>query len=385
VVWRAFYLSPAAGFTAGLNYINVAGQSLAEGSKDGAVLTTAQEFNNVQYPKFAVSPSAYEPAIAPGVDLESPMYGAQYMVKQLIAAENPGAPAYQMLGCNNGQGARSILTLGKGSDVFDNALSQVASTLTIAAAEARTARFQATMWLQGEADNAMSRADYLSVFRKMVNDYDDMGRQAMSTRDGPVCITYQTTTNASPNVALAQLDAAIADPLVYMASPLYPLDFANDKYHLNPTGAKVMGAYMGLVYKRVLIDGQNWSPVRILSALKSGNDVDLTFHVPSGSLAFDTATVPAQPNGGFSATDSGGTPITVTSATITGANTVRVTTASPVPSGGFIKYAQQAQVGGKSLGGSGNLRDTQGNSIVLAANGINWPMHNWVPLQEVQV
>jgi len=374
-----FYISPSVGYTAGLNFFHITGQSLAEGSEDGAILTTAQEYDNIMFAKAADTPVAYEPAYAVGTNTETPMYGALGHINELIAEDsiNPLTDNYQVITCNNGYGSYSIAALQKGSVPFNRVISQIAAAKAISVTEGRTFKFKGTMWLQGEADDAMSQYDYEHLLNRLSDDYADMGGAAAGCRCAAPLITYQTTTNPGPNVPLAQLEASLNSPIIYMAAPCYFLDFAPDGRHLTATSAKWIGGYFGLVYKRVLIDGIDWSPVRPLSYVQSGNDVTLTMHVPVSPLVLDTTLLPAQPNYGFAAFNDSDAAISITSVSLVDSNKVKITTASAIPSGGYITYALSAQAEPvRSNGGCGNLRDSQGVTMTY----IGKPMHNWCVL-----
>lgn len=367
------------GYSADLNFFPIYGQSMAAGSDGGAILTTAQEYDNVMFPVAADAPASYAPAFATGVNTETPMYGAMGHVKELVGEDgaDPVGVNYQLLTCNNGYGSYGIQALSKGNATFTKLISQVTAAKSIATTNGDAFRFRATMWLQGEADSGMSYASYKYEMRKLAADLDDMGRAAAVQRESPILIAYQCTTNPNANVALAQLDASIEDPLIYIACPKYPMEHSVGGLHWTAEGAKFGGGYFGLVYKKVVIDGEDWSPVRPLSYVQAGSDVTITMHVPVAPLALDTTLLPAQTNYGFAAFDSGGTPISITGVTLVDTDKVKITTASTIPSGGYITYAQSAQPDpARSLGGCGNLRDSQGASMTY----IGKPMHNWCVL-----
>lgn len=360
------------GFTADLNMFQITGQSLAEGGV-GAPVTTVQEYDNVMFTLRELNPTAYVPAVNVTTNLETPMYGQIGHVKDLLAGQS-GASGYQMLGCNNGLGSASILILAKGQPTFTAAMSQVAAAKTIADGLGKTFKFRAVSFVQGEADNAMSRADYALQIKKLASQYNEQGKRNAKQPDDVIFITSQVTSNTLPNVALAQLDAAIENTLVYLSTPLYPFNFDVDGRHLVAESSKILGGYMGLVYKKVLFDGVNWKPLMPISHTQSGNDVTITFHVPEGSLVLDTTLIQAQTNYGFSACDSGGVDIPISSVTLVDTDKVKITTSSPIPSGGWVNYAQVAQTAPiRSLGGCGNLRDSQGDTLTYRS----WPMHNW--------
>lgn len=377
-------------YTAELNGINCTGQSLAESSGIGPSLTTDQEYDNIGFPYASDSPTNYYPLTpaytAPppqiGAARESPMYGTCSFIKELIATErglDPVGINYQLIACNNGYGSNSIYTLSKGQGKYEKAISQIQSAFNIANSEGRIYKFRATTWIQGESDGeANNYTNYLRDLKKLANDYNTDAKAITGQLEDAILITYQTTTitPSGPNIPLAQLAASIEDPLIYMACPLYQFDFSGDGVHLRAESAKWLGAYMGLVYTRVIIDGEDWSPVRPLSHSRLGSSIYLKFHVPVKPLVLDIDGVPEQQNYGFSVTDENGTNIAISDVRIIGNDTVKITTVSTVPVGGVVRYAQQKQTGKYAyIGGAGNLRDSQGDRLIFEA--INKPMHNW--------
>jgi len=363
---------------AGLNFLPISGQSLAEGSNDGAILTTAQEYNNVMFAKGASSPVAYAAAFATGTNTETPMYG---MLSGFKAALATGGllPTAQMLTCNNGLGSYSILALGKGNAPFTALISQVAAGKSIADGEGRPFRFLGVAWLQGESDNAMSRADYRATLQRLADDYADAGRAAAGQSSDPILYVSQCNTNASPSVALAQLDAHV-HPLIVVSGPTYPLGYVADNVHLSATGAKLAGYYLGLAAERVST-GQTHNPLMVTSASVAGAVIDLTTNATS-QLAFDTTLVPSQANRGIRVVDASSSPLTINGIAIVGANVVRVTLSANVPAGAFVN------IGFDTLAATGgiqrtNIRDSQGAAIVFDPGGLNWPAHNWMVIQQV--
>ena len=361
------------GLTAELNSFQITGQSLAEGSK-GAPITTTQEFDNVMFTLRENDPSEYVAAFTTTQDAETPMYGQIGYLKELVQAMG-GAANYQMLGSNNGQGSASILILGPGSPTFDAAMSQVASAKDIADSQGRTYRFQAVSWVQGESDNTMSKDDYKSSLFNLSNNYNLIGKTSAGQDNDVAFITSQVSSNSLPNVALAQLEASEEDELITLSTPLYFFEYFSDGVHIVSESAKQLGGYMALAYKKVVVDGKKWVPVKPLSHSVSGNDVTITFNTPAPPLAFDTTIVAAQANYGFAAFEvDGTTPIAISQVALSGVDKVVITTATPVPIGGKITYALPPI-------GKGNLRDSQGNTVIY----LGLPMHNWCVLFDMKV
>lgn len=172
---------------------------------------------------------------------------------------------------------------------------------------------------------------------------------------------------------------------IRVASPLYQLPTV-DGVHLTNVASKVIGAYFGLAYKAIIVDGNTaWKPLMVSTVSVSGQNIDLTYNVPAGALAFDTTTVAAQTNHGFRLVDSGGSPLTISSVSILNADTVRIVAAATVPAGAKVYYGFSDPANTSEGTDKGNLRDTQGDTVVFDGGGINYPMHNWAVLQLVQL
>lgn len=330
------------------------------------------------FAKGASSPASYEAAFAVGVNTESPMYGMLSHFKELLS-EQSLLPTAQMLTCNNALGSYSILVLNKGSASFNAAISQVASGKAIADSQSRPFRFLGTGWVQGESDSAMSRSDYYSTLVRLAGDYADMGRAAAGQVVDPIMYVAQCNTNATPNVALAQLDAH-AHPLVVLAGPVYPMGYIGDNVHLTAIGAKVLGAYLGLAAERVAT-GQAHDPLMVTGVSVAGAVIDLTYNAAS-QLVFDSTVVPAQANQGIRVVNAASSPITISSVAIVGVNMVRVTLSENVPAGAFVN------IGFDTLSSTGgiqrtNIRDSQGSTIVFDPAGLNVRMDNYAVVQQV--
>ena len=366
-------------FTAELNYILNTGQSLAQISIPSVALTTVQEYDNIGFPWAAVSPASYLPLTVAntqyvdgqGVEKgESPMYGTLGHIKALILAENGLAHTqhkYQLLTCNNGRGGTSITQHVKGTAFYSDAMSQVQAAYNIAQAEGRSFVFQAFTWTQGEADaGTMSRAAYTTTLRQMVADFNSDAKAITGQTEDVICICYQLSGETNRDVAMGQMDAAEQDPLIHMACPTYFFT-RGDGTHLTADSSKWMGAYYGLVYKRVKVDKVGWTPVSVKSITKQGAVLNIVFNAPKLPLVFDT-TAAAHTNYGFSLVDSAGSALSIAGVELIQRDTVRIRASATIPVGAKLRYG--------FLAGNGNLRDSQGDTLVYAALG-DRPMHNW--------
>lgn len=371
-------------YQAEIIYFNNTGQSLGEGSNGN--LTTAQEYDNIGFAARASSPVATVTLTVANTEVtgrgESPMYGALGHIKALIQAESGLAytdMSYQLLACNNGYSGYALAQLNKGTVPYNLALSQVTSGYSIAQTAGKTFMVGAMFWTQGETNAADTMAAYRDALKQLALDWDtDTKAITGQTVDVPL-ICYQTATNGTTNVALGQLAAANESDLVYMACPMYQFDYY-DVQHINAISSKWLGAYYGLVYKRVVIDGEDWSPVQPLSHVLQGNVLLVTFNVPVRPLVLDTTLVPAQTNYGFTAVNSASAAVTINSVEVVGPATVKFTLAASV-AGGKLRYGHNTATGKSPfVGGCGNLRDSQGDDMVYEV--LDKPMHNWCVIFE---
>jgi hypothetical protein len=124
-----------------------------------------------------------------------------------------------------------------------------------------------------------------------------------------------------------------------------------------------------MVYKRVVIDAVDWKPLSPVAVYRQGSIALVKLHLPTSKpLIFDGVSVPNQTNHGFTLVDSANVEITISSVAITGKDLVKIVTATVIPAGAKLRYG---------FSGIGNLRDTQGNTLVFGGGGLNLPMHNW--------
>ena len=376
------------------DYFPSYGQSLAGGHIGGYSVTLAQEYGAIGFDLNAsTGPS---PLIATSISLtgsdgygipnargENPTFGQAGMLGFLGVLGSPqtrriatGAQSY---------GSTAIAALVKGQPNYAALIAQITAAK---AAGGSTMTHRATAWYQGESDTVY--ASYLSALTQLGTDLDTDSRAITGSGLSHYFISYQTTTNNANTFAVprAQLQASLDNALILISTPTYFMDFRGDSGGIHPVArdSKWLGAYAALAYKKRITDNVAYSCLRPVSSTGAGTTtITLTFTGNVGNLVFDTTHMPAQTNMGFTAEDNVAAAITVNSVTITGANTVQIVTAAAVPTGGAIKYAMNT-VAGRSyypgtatpfvqLGGGGNLRDSQGDTIFYTA--INKRMDKW--------
>ncbi len=388
---RSFRPGAGAGnYTAEINHIICYGQSLSLGIGSTA-LTVGQRFNSLKF--VDTNYNAFTPLIEPGIDgavgVETPDSGTAESIIELIQAENLIKYTdhfYKILCSNPGLGSQTIAALSKGTAPYTKLLAQVSGGHTTAAAAGLSYIMQALTWAQGEADTSAGTlyATYKAALKQLRSDIDaDVKAVSGQTQNVPL-ITYQVASHkhygvAYPQIALAQLDAAIEDANIHACCPMYIFEYNTDFVHLPGWSYKWLGAYYGLVYKRVVIDGLTWDVVRPLSFTVRGSAIYIKFHVPAPPLKWDVQQVLQNDGYGFNLFDGAGNPVTLTGLPAIIANdTVKIIASAPVVAGMKLQYAFYGTgTTGRLDGPRGNLRDSQGDNLVFDGGGLMKRMDNW--------
>jgi len=390
-------------------HFEIFGQSLSQGAYSTPVLTTVQKFDNLmfsggirpQHPSYSV-PNFYadliplvEAADISGyVGYETPCGGATNAVKQLIQDENGitfDKQKYQLLGTACGEGGMSIATLST-TYLNNNLKPAITNAFNLCQSKGLTYGMPLMGWVQGEEDNKPGSNVTIQQYKDRLQNLIGLVDAHLKTLDSNLSLngvittqlcSFKTSGRTEPHIELAIYQAAITENSnVYLACPLYIFDY-KDGYHVDGISSKWMGAYIGLVHKRVLVDGQDWKPVHPISHVKQGAILEVKFHVPVQPLVFDTSHIALNTNYGFSLVDSSNNAITISSALITQGDTVKIVAATAIPAGAKLRYAWTPSASpNRTTGPRGNLRDSQGNNLIFDPTGINKPMHNWTPIFE---
>lgn len=375
---------------AGVNHIISYGQSLSVGVGTAEVISTTQRYSNQMFVGGVRSQDAgtdpfdkygslvpmveqIGPVVSGGQGFETPVSGMAEMLGELGIQS-------RFLGSCPGAGGLTISALSKGGIFYERLISDVTYGLSLAARANRTYKFLAFAWMQGEADGA--NATYASAFNTLRSNLNDDVKAITQQDEDLWCLSYQLP---RAKIGLAHLAAQETYDNIVVAMPIYHLP-TTDGVHLTAESSKIAGAYFGLAYDHIVVDGDvDWRPLMVISARVDGANIDLTYNVPAGDLSFDSTIVAPQTNNGFTLVDAGADPLTISSISITGPNTIRIVAAETVPSGAKVYYGFTDPENTSYGTDKGNLRDTQGETIVFDGGGINYPMHNWAVLQQIDL
>jgi hypothetical protein len=282
-----------------------------------------------------------------------------------------------MLGSAPGEGAQTIAALSKPGTYYSRFMSDVTYGYARAQDAGRTYKVPAFFWTQGESDGG--NTGYAAALSTLQGDINTDVKAITGQSEDVWCICYQI---ARAQIGLEFVEAMGLNSKIRIAAPTYQLP-SSDTVHLTAQSSKILGAYYGLAYKRLVIDGEDWKPMMPVSSLRQGNLLDVRFNHHGTAMAFDTTTVALQSNYGFRLYDAANNPITISSVTITRTDTIRIVAASTIPSGAKLRYGFTDPTSNAVGSGRGNLRDNAGDTIVFDGAGINHPMHNWCVLFEL--
>ncbi len=369
-------------FDGQVNYIQNAGQSLAEG-QIGA-LTTAQEYDSVGFPSHSTAPTAWAPLTAAncstGGNREMPVFGLCAAVKQLIEDEDGvdyTQQDYQLLSGNSGYSGRSMAQLQKGTAPYAEMIGQVQAGYSIAQEQGRRFVASALAWVQGPGDYLNGYRYYLSRQIALAKDFDaDCRAITGQTRPVITLISQSASQGAAYRrpVPLAQLEASMRSAFIVLAAPEYQFKYLPDgmKVHIDAASTRLMGAYLGLALKRTLIDGKKWRPLMPSNIDVQGRVIYIRFN--RAGLKIDTTLVPEQPQYGFSLLDVTGSEIALSNIEVVQPDTIRLVADSTPPPGARLWLGGSTAVGiDNYAGGASNIRDSQGDDLLFDGQ----PLHNW--------
>jgi hypothetical protein len=401
-------------YQAEITHIMSYGQSLSMGAHAYPALTTTQQFDSLMFSDgLRTSPTGHggTPALyaslVPLIEAPDPTYGATFtetpvggmfeQIKTLVELENGlsySQQSWQLLGSSPGANGETIAHLSKGNPAarYPILVADVTNGYALAQAAGKSYVVSAVTLTEGESDQyqGLSGATYMASMTQLLSDINSDVKSITGQTDDVVMIGDQIAThkvqvgNNFPTIALAQLAQHEAASGFYLACPMYMMPYyPTDNLHLTNLASKWLGAYYGIAYKRLVVDGLPFDIVRPLSMLTQGKIITVKFSVPSAPLVLDTTQVALNTNYGFELVDSGGAALTISSVALTEPDTIKIVAAATVPSGAKLRYAFSGSgVSGPVTGPRGNLRDSQGDSIVFDQTGINARMDNWCALFE---
>jgi hypothetical protein len=381
-------LSSATAQVAEVDYINQilsTGQSLSVGVASTPALTTTQPYSNLMLSGGnggLGSGGSFIPLVEASVETISSS------MANTITANDTGND-FDVAVSLHGVSGYVYSQLKKGTAPFTTGMTQVTNAKSAAIALGRTSRVIGVTTIHGETDNfnGVSGATYQGYLEEWQNDYDTDVKAITGQSNEVILFLDQMSSfmssyanDATSEIPIYQLYAAEDNPdEIVLVAPKYFFNYS-DRHHLTGASSRWLGEYYGKVIKKVVIDHETWRPLSPDSAVRSGNIIDVNFHVPAGVLAFDTTLVSARTNYGFEYYDSTSS-ATISNVAILDDDTVRITL-SGVPTGANqrVRYAYTGvpgtNTGAQNAGSAaGNLRDTDTYPSLYGNTLYNWAVH----------
>jgi len=287
-----------------------------------------------------------------------------------------------------GQGATSIVDMGKGSVPYIKFMDEIASAYEKAKGKGWNFVVPAFCWMQGEDDMLWKKsADYKKDLKKFETDLNIDVKAITKQQQDVVCISYQTNcltlakdyeadnfNGRGTYVSQAQLELIAEDPLFMGSGPTYPYNFLDNGPHIDGLSQKILGHLQGLSAIR-LLESKKSKGLVPEKYMVSGNSAIITYDVPSLPLVIDTILVRKADNYGFSVINRKNRNI-IENVSIKHDQVELQCKESPL--GCKVRYAVNGVRGETGMERArGNLRDSQGIQLTAAIGRKVYPLHNW--------
>lgn len=278
------------------------------------------------------------------------------------------------------RGGTTYANLKKGAQysVFENCISQAQLIHTAD----QKSFIPAIFVIHGEADGSASNAVYDQNLREWLDDFN-ASIKAIKSHSSAVMLTCQTSSASGYKSAanrdqfttpFLQLKASNENPDIFLVMPKYQYNYKDYAHPLAPD-TRHMGCMYAKVYKKVVIDGDDWKPLQPTNFTVLDNQIVIDFHVPVAPLQFDTSVITAVANQGFELTSASG--VTITDVQITSATQVTITCSANVPNNAVLSYAfyngTTASTSGRVAGSRGTLKDSDNTPDDFGY----MPLNNW--------
>lgn len=373
-----------------VNHILGTGQSLSVGAVGSPPLSLTQPFANVKLAGGIFDDGgarAYVPLVEgdfyPGTTtaVETMSSALANLVTQLAGG------SHVVLASQHGIGGQPYSAIKKGGSLaaYATGMGQLDAGASIAQGLGKSYVVRAVTCVHGESDHDLRNTEYQTELIAWQADYEaDVRARTGQSEAVPMFHTqissWQRLDGATTSIIPGQqLGAHVAAPgKVVLVGAKYHLPYAADGVHLTNAGYQHMGEDYAKAYRRVILEGKTWEPLRPKSVTRSGNVITVTFFVPSPPLVLDTTLVSDPGNKGFEYADDASS-ATITSVALAGPDSVAITlSAAPTGANPHVRYAWTATpnaLSGVTTGPRGNLRDSDATPSLHGFALYNWCVH----------
>lgn len=370
-----------------VNHVLGTGQSLSVGANGFPALTRAQPYDNLMFAPGPMPGGEFLTRFVPLGErgLETMSSAFANLVSKMARDEGRDGGSHALLVSAHGKSSTGYWGLRRGTKAYATGLAQVRAAREIARTHGQSYVVRAITNVHGESDHVEHNAHYERDLIAWQADYERDVR-AITAQAEPIPMfetqmsswtRYGQATSAIP---IAQLDAHVhASGKVVLVGPKYHLRYFEDGIHLTNEGYRHMGEDYAKAYRRVVLEGRAWEPVRPRAVTRTGATITIAFYVPSPPLVLDTTTVSDPGSYGFEYVDDSRATPRIASVAVTGPDTVTIDLAAE-PTGGHrrVRYAFTGAPGahaGPTTGPRGNLRDSDATASLSGDALYDWCVH----------
>ena len=214
----------------------------------------------------------------------------------------------------DGRGGTAISNLVKGSSPYDALIQDIKSSYEEAKKKGMEFFVPAICWMQGESDMFdYTRVDYRKMLAHFAIDVNkDIKRITGQRRDVKIvgyqsccltkCYNFNPTDYDCYEISIPQVQMQlIRDDSCFVAgTPVYFLDFVDDRIHLDGKSQTVVGRYNAAAVLDIVRRGDSNRGLYPVNVKSKGNTAIIEFNNSGGKLVFDTINVNKVRNYGFS-------------------------------------------------------------------------------------
>ena len=289
-----------------------------------------------------------------------------------------------------GQDGTIIANLGKGSAPYQKFIKDIETAFKSAHKKGWAFEMPALCWMQGETDiNSYPGTNYRELFLQFSKDINDDVKRITGQKKDVEIICYQTNSltraeHFNPmayhcpetEVAQTQLELIRDNSLFHASGPTYPYNCVNEIIHIDGKGQMMHGILAALAAHDILTNQKRQRGLLPLKTIIHNKEIVIEFNVPYPPLRFDTTQVAKAAHYGFSVITSNNQDI-IQNVSLQD-NSVRIV-CSESTKDCRVRYAVNGDKmkSGRLHGPRGNLRDSQGDSLILSIQGKDYPIHNW--------
>ena len=214
----------------------------------------------------------------------------------------------------DGRGGTDISNLIKGSYPYDALIQDIQKSYDEARKKGMEFFVPAVCWMQGESDMFdYTRVDYRKILRQFAIDVNrDIKKITGQKRDVKI-VGYQSCCLAKCykfipesydcyeiSVPQAQMQLIRDDSLFVAGTPVYFLDFVDDRIHLDGKSQTVVGRYNAAAVLDIVRQENSRRGLYPIDVNSEGKMTTIEFNDYDGTLEFDTINVNKVKNYGFS-------------------------------------------------------------------------------------